>query len=293
MSTLQYAPAQVIASNFIKRILGPRFKSQVTSKDDSARHPYSQHRRRMKSEAVGATGTAGINHDDEGSARNSYKPSMSQPFFNLDGIVVEPFNSDKYGQDASRPVSYRASGISDGEAAAPSASAPPDCLAQRSLAMSISAPEGAVRSHTDAPPPKIMGHAKNSDYVNLSDGGGNKTGGQDDNASYTSNMPGVEALSAPSTELGVDEEDDVPLNILKELARRHAQPEQRPRSSINKTMATEHISPEIVITGSDGVREWGKNKAGTFCKAFSLLPKYSSLFHDLGRYDLDKRHSRL
>lgn len=258
MSALRYASAQVIASNFIKRILGPRF----TSKNDSARS------RRVKSEVVRAMGTA-INHDDEGSARNSYKPSMSQPFFNLDGIV-EPFNSDKYGQDASRPVSHRASGISDGEASAPSASASPDDPAQRSLTMiAIPAPEGAVRSHNDAPPPKIIGHAKNSDYVNLSGVGGNKAGGQDDNAtSYTGNMPSAETLGAPSTEF---DEEDVPLMVLKEQARRHSLPDQRPGSSINKPMAA---APEIVITGSDGVHEWGENEAGTFCKAFIAVEHY-------------------
>ena len=234
--------------------------------------------------------TAGINHGDEGSTHNAYKPSVSQPFFNLDGIAVEPFNSDKYGQDASRPVSYRVSGISDGEASAPSASASPDGPAQRSLTMPISAPEGAlVRSHTsDAPSPKILGHAKNSDYVNLSGGGGNKAGGQDDNAtSYTSDMPGVDALGAPSTELGVDEEDDVPLIVFKEQAHRHSHAYQRRGSPINKTMAAERISPEIVITGSDGVHESGENEAGKFGKC-SLLLNSSCLFHDLGRYDFSR-----
>jgi hypothetical protein len=226
----------------------------------------------MKSEVVGAMGTAGINHHDEGSARNSHKPSMSQPFFNLD---IEPFNSDKYGQDASRPVSHRASGISDGEASAPSASASPDGLAQRSPTMTIPAPEGAVRSHAYAPPPKIIGHAKNSDYVNLSGVSGNTMGGQDDNAtSCTCNMPSAETLGAPSTELGIDEEDDVPLIVLKEQARRHSLADQRPGSSINKPMAGERMSPEIVITGSDGVHQWGENEAGTFCKAFIAVEYY-------------------
>jgi hypothetical protein len=194
----------------------------------------------------------------------------------MDGMAVEPFTPDKYSQDSS-PNSYRASGVSDGEASTSCTSASPD--GQPSLTRTISA--AAVRNHTDASsPPKTIVRAKNSDDVNLSDVGGNTAVGQDDNVtSYSNDMPGVPDLSALSRD---EDEDDVPLVVLREQARRQSHAEQRPGPSIDKPTAAGNMSPEIVITHSDGAQyayEGANSEAGTFGKR-SLLLNTQGLFRD-------------
>ncbi len=124
-------------------------------------------------------------------------------------------------------------------------------------------PMNAEWSHTL--PPKVttcIGYAKNSTNVNLSDSRGNRAVGHEDNVTfYSNNMPGIQTRSMPSGELVDDDEDNVPLQVLKEQARRsqsHATG-QLPGSSINKPIAAESMSPEIVISHPDDVQSVPEN----------------------------------
>lgn len=235
-------------------LLGPRFKSNALRlKNDSPRYPYSQHRSDIKSEAASTAG-----QDDKKSARNSYKPPMSQPFFNLDGMVIEPFVPAVTPlQHGSMPALHRTSEGSDSETSSPHTSAFPDGLTQLSRGRTISTPMNSEWSHTS--PPKVttsIGYAKNKTNENSC---GNRAVSHEDSVTHDSNnMSGIQTRSMPSGELVDDDEDNVPLQVLKEQARRsqsHAT-EQLRGSSIDKP---ENRSPEIVISHPDE-REKGTSK---------------------------------
>ncbi|KAF8348721.1 hypothetical protein F5887DRAFT_597673 [Amanita rubescens] len=150
---------------------------------------------------------------------------------------------------------HQASEVSDSEASSPRTSALPDSLAQLSRTRAISTPMNTEWSHTL--PPKVttcIGYAKNNTNVNLSDSRGNRAVGHEDNVTlYSNNMQGIQTRSMLSVD---DDEDNVPLQVLKEQARRsqsHATG-QLPGSSIDEPTAAENMSPEIVISHPDDVQ---------------------------------------
>ncbi|KAK2461313.1 hypothetical protein APHAL10511_006840 [Amanita phalloides] len=193
---------QLFASKFIQKIalLGPRFKSSAQgSRNESARFPFLQHRKCIKSEADASR----TSQDDE-SNPNKFTP---QPFSHLDSMLVEPFIPDM------RPT--------DGDVLASRATPSPD--AQRSPPRIIS-----TRTGYDITAPGVttgISKAINSNE-NWSDGYGGRAAGQADNVTLLDNIPGIrrkdaDSKNAPKHKLGADDEDDVPLMILKEA---HHQP---------------------------------------------------------------------